>query len=115
SSEMLFHADCEQRQRINEDWPLEPKWDYPKSKIKTEELIKANHGDMPIVLLRIAGVYDDLCHSIPLAHQIQRIYERSLTSHLFPGDMSHGQSFVHLNDLVDVCWLLTERRSQLPP
>jgi len=37
------------------------------------------------VLLRVAGVYDDYCHSLPLSHQIQRIYERALTSHVFPG------------------------------
>src|SRR5215216_6621094 len=32
SSTMLVHAPCKPGERINEDWPLEPKWDYPKSK-----------------------------------------------------------------------------------
>lgn len=113
SSTMLVHAPCEPGQRINEDWPLEPKWDYPKSKVMTEELIRAQHGAIPFVLLRIAGVYDDLCHSIPIAHQMQRIYERRMTSHVFPGDPSHGQAFVHLDDLLDAFWLLVERRHQL--
>lgn len=115
SSTMLVHAPCEPGQRLNEDWPLEPKWDYPKSKVKTEQLIRAQHGDIPVVLLRIAGVYDDRCHSIPLAHQIQRIYERRLISHVFPGDITHGQSFVHLDDLVNAFVQLVERRAQLPP
>ncbi|MEW6737558.1 MAG: hypothetical protein AB1489_40120 [Acidobacteriota bacterium] len=66
------------------------------------------------MLMRIAGVYDDHCHSIPLAHQIQRIYERTLTSQVFPGDISHGQSFVHLEDLIDAFLLIVERRYQLP-
>lgn len=114
SSTMLVHAPCEPGQRISEEWPLEPKWDYPKSKVKTEQLIRAEHGDIPTVLLRIAGVYDDLCHSIPLAHQIQRIYERRFTSHIFPGHISHGQAFLHLDDLVEVFKLATERRSQFP-
>jgi len=114
SSTMLVHAPCEPGQRIDEDWPLEPKWDYPQSKVQTEELLRAQHGDIPVVLLRIAGVYDDQCHSIPLAHQMQRIRERWLTSHVFPGDTSHGQSFVHLDDLIDAFVLVAQRRAQLP-
>jgi len=115
SSTMLVHAPCEPGERINEDWPLEPKWDYPQSKVKTEQLLRAERGDIPVVLLRIAGVYDDLCHSIPLAHQIQRVYERRLTSHVFPGDTSHGQAFLHLADLVEAFLLLAQHRTQLPP
>jgi len=114
SSTMLVHAPCEPGQRINEDWPLEPKWDYPESKVKTEELILRQRGNIPVVLLRIAGVYDDGCHSIPLANQIQRIYERKLTSHLFPGHIAHGQAFVHLDDLTDALQQLVERRAQFP-
>jgi nucleoside-diphosphate-sugar epimerase len=115
SSTMLVHAPCQPGQRITEEWPLDPKWDYPKSKVKTENLIRRERGDMPVVLLRVAGVYDEQCHSIPIAHQIQRIYERSLTSHLFPGDTSHGQSFIHLNDTVDLITTLVKHRSRLPP
>lgn len=114
SSTMLVHAPCEPGQRINEDWPIEPKWDYPKSKVETEKLILHKRGKIPAVLLRIAGVYDDRVHSIPLAHQIQRIYERKLTSKVFPGDISHGQSFIHLDDLLDAIQLVVERRKQLP-
>ena len=115
SSTMLVHAPCEPGERINEDWPLDPKWDYPKSKVRTEELIREQRGGIPTAILRIAGVYDDRCHSIPLAHQIQRIYERRLTSRVFPGDTSHGQAFVHLDDLLDALVLVVERRAPLPP
>jgi len=73
SSTMLVHAPCEPGRRIDEKWPLEPKWDYPKSKVATEQLILAEHGATPVVLLRIAGVYDDDCHSIPIANQIALI------------------------------------------
>ncbi len=115
SSTMLVHAPCEPGQRIDENWPLDPKWDYPKSKVKTEELIRSERGEIPAVLLRIAGVYTDRCHSIPLAHQMQRIYERWLTSHVFPGATAHGQAFLHLDDLVEALLLLAKRREQLPP
>ncbi|MGH7714155.1 MAG: NAD-dependent epimerase/dehydratase family protein [Gemmatimonadaceae bacterium] len=102
SSTMLVHAPSKPGALISEDSPLDPKWDYPRSKVETERVIQAERGEIPAVLLRIAGVYDDWCHSVPIAHHIQRIYERQLVSHVFPGDPGHGrQSFVHLDDLVD--------------
>lgn len=115
SSTMLVHRPAEPGQFINEDWPLEPTWAYPESKVRTEQLIRNEHGDMPAVLLRISGVYDDLCHSIPLANQIKRIYERQLTSRIYSGSTSHGQSFMHMDDLVDAIALVVERRAALPP
>jgi nucleoside-diphosphate-sugar epimerase len=115
SSTMLVHKPCQPGERINEDWPLEPKWDYPKSKVHTEKVILDERGGIPVVIQRIAGVYTDRCRSIPLAHQIQRIYERWLTSHLFPGDTSHGQAFVHLDDAVGAVLAAIECRNQLPP
>jgi nucleoside-diphosphate-sugar epimerase len=115
SSTMLVHRPAEPGQFINEDWPLEPTWAYPESKVRTEQLIREEHGDIPAALLRIAGVYGDRCHSIPLAHQIQRINERQFTSHLYSGSTSHGQSFMHLDDLVDAIELVLDRRATLPP
>ena len=114
SSTMLVHEPCHPGQRIDENWPIEPTWPYPESKVKAEELILAERGPMPVVLLRIAGVYTDRCHSIPLAHQIKRIYERQLVSHVFPGHIAHGQSFLHLDDLIEVFVRLVNRRKQLP-
>lgn len=115
SSTMLVHGPCQPGQRINEDWPIDPTWAYPESKVKTEDLILAERGTTPAVLLRIAGVYTDRCHSIPLAHQIQRIYERKLVSHVFPGHIAHGQAFLHLDDLIDAFVRLVNLRKQLPP
>lgn len=114
SSTMLVHQPCEPDERINEDWPIVPKWAYPKSKVQTEQLLRTKRGYIPIVLLRIAGVYDDQCHSIPLANQIQRIRERWITSSVFPGDISRGQAFLHLDDLVDAISFLIEKRHKLP-
>jgi len=115
SSTMLVHAPCEPGERINEDWPLEPKWDYPKSKVATEQLIVRERGNLPVVFLRIAGVYDDRCHSIPIAHQIKRIYEQHFISHLFSGDITHGAAFVHMEDMVEALVLAVEHRKDLPP
>lgn len=115
SSTMLVHRPAEPGQLINEDWPIEPTWAYPASKVRTEQLIRDQRGDIPAVLLRISGVYDDLCHSIPLAQQIQRINERDLTSRVYSGSTAHGQAFLHMDDLVDAIERVVERRAELPP
>jgi nucleoside-diphosphate-sugar epimerase len=114
SSTMLVYAPTVPGQRISEESPLDPRWDYPKSKVETEALLRHGRGAIPVVVLRIAGVYDEGCHSIPLAHQIQRIYERRLTSHVFPGHIAHGQAFLRLDDLVDAFLLVVQRRQELP-
>jgi nucleoside-diphosphate-sugar epimerase len=114
SSTMLVHRPAEPGQFINEDWPLEPTWAYPESKVRTEQLLREERGDIPAVLLRISGVYDDLCHSIPLAHQIKRIYERQFTRRVYSGSTSHGQSFMHMEDMVDAIALVVERQATLP-
>jgi len=116
SSTDLVHAPTAPGKRINEDSPLQPKWPYPESKVKTEKVIRAERGKIPAVILRIAGVYNDLCNSIPLAQQIQRIYEHDITAYLFPGDITAGrQAFVHNEDVLDSIVLAVARRKDLPP
>ena len=115
SSTMLVHRPAEPGQFITEDWPLDPTWAYPRSKVQTEQLIREERGDIPAVLLRISGVYDDLAHSIPLAQQIQRIHEGDLTSRFYSGSTAHGSAFMHMDDLVDAIERVVERRATLPP
>jgi len=115
SSTMLVHRPAEPGEFITEDWPLEPTWAYPESKVRTEQVIHEERGEIPAVLLRIAGVYDDGGHSIPLAHQIQRIYEHDLTSRVYSGSTAHGQSFLHMDDLIDAIERVVELRAELPP
>lgn len=115
SSTMLIHVPTRPGEKINERSPVDSKWDYPKSKERTEAVIRKERGKIPVVMARIAGVYDDECHSIPIAHQIQRIYERQLTSRFYPGDLGRGQGFVHREDVVDAVFRMVERRAGLPP
>jgi nucleoside-diphosphate-sugar epimerase len=114
SSTMLVHAPSED-QEITERSKVVRSWPYPNSKIETEKILNRECANIPLVKLRIAGVYDDGCHSIPIANQIQRIYEKQLTSVLFPGDTSKGQAFVHMEDLIDAIRRVVERRNRLPP
>lgn len=114
SSTNLIYIPTEPGRKINEECPVAPNWDYPESKIDTEQIISENRGDMKAVLLRLAGVYDEAGHSIPLSHQIQRIYEKQFTSHFFSGDTSHGNVFLHMEDLLDALEKTVENRKTLP-
>lgn len=115
ASTMLVHAPGGHGTRIDEDWQLDPKLPYRESKIRTEALIREQRGEIPVVIVRPAGVYDDMCHSAFLSRQIARIYERQLISHVYPGDLDAGQPYLHLDDLTDALLRIVERRQKLPP
>jgi nucleoside-diphosphate-sugar epimerase len=104
SSSLLVMTPVETGEMITETSPTEGTWDYPHSKLEAERVIREERGRIPAVVLRIAGVYDEEGHSIPIGRQIARIYEKKIESYFFPGNAKHGQPFVHLDDLVD-CFL----------
>ena len=114
SSTNLIYKPSEPGRKIHEDCPVAPNWDYPESKVSTEEIIRKKRGNIHAALLRLAGVYDEEGHSIPISHQIQRIYEEQFTSHFFSGDSSHGNVFLHMDDLLDALEKTVERRKKLP-
>ncbi|MBA3912222.1 MAG: DNA polymerase III subunit epsilon, partial [Rhodobacter sp.] len=115
ASTMLVHQPTDRPDKtINEDSPISPGWAYPESKVRTEALVRQEHGHIPVVMLRIAGVYDDLAHSPFIAEHVARIYEHRLTAHVYPGMLCAGQAFVHLDDLIEAIAKLVTRRSELP-
>ncbi len=114
SSTMLIHEPTEPGKPINEDSPIEPTWPYPESKVETEQTIHDHHDGVPTCNLRVAGVYTEWGEAPTLTHQIKRIYEKDLQSHVFPGDKRCGQSFVHLDDVIDAIRKTIERRNDLP-
>ncbi len=115
SSTMLVHAPSpEKGVKINEDSPLDPSWAYPRSKVETEALIHERRGAIKTVILRFAGVYDEDCRAAFVAQQIARIYERLPTAYLFTGDITHGQPYLHRDDLVDAVVRMVDRRAALP-
>jgi nucleoside-diphosphate-sugar epimerase len=113
ASTMLVHAATEPGVPIDEAAELAPRWPYPASKVAAEEVVRGEHGRIPAVILRLAGVYTEDCEVPSLAYQIQRIYERQMLSHVFPGDPSHGQAFVHLEDVAEAFRLTVDARGKL--
>jgi nucleoside-diphosphate-sugar epimerase len=115
SSTHIVMKPSENGEMITESSPVGAEWDYPKSKLATEKVIREERGAIPAVILRIGGVYNEDGHTVPIAQQIARIYEKRLESYFFPGDPSAGQAFVHLDDLVDLVRKVIESREQLEP
>jgi nucleoside-diphosphate-sugar epimerase len=115
STILVMEPADDEEEVLTESSPLEDEpWDYPKSKIETEKLIRKERGNIKTVILRIGGVYNEDAHTVPVAQQIARIYEKQFESYFYPGDASHGQAFVHLEDLVDCIRKVIERRQELP-
>jgi nucleoside-diphosphate-sugar epimerase len=113
SSSLLVMKPVEEGEIITERSPVRGEWDYPRSKIRAEEVILAEHGAIPVVILRIAGVYDERGNSIPIAQHMARIHEKQLESYLFPGNPEHGQPFVHIDDVVACMRAVIGRRASL--
>ena len=113
-STMLVHAPCRPGEHIDESQPLAPAWAYPKSKAAAEVVVQDDHGHIPSVVLRLAGVYDTQTMVPTMARQMARIYERDLQSHLYSGSTLVGQSALHREDMLDALRLAVDRREQLP-
>ncbi len=114
SSTMLVHEPQDPGTRITEETPIAPPWIYPRSKAETEAVIREHAGAMPYTMLRLAGLYDDKTCVPTLSHQIARIYEQTLKSHLYAGDTGIGQSCIHQDDMIDAFCRTIERRDRLP-
>lgn len=114
SSTNLVYKPTEPGRKIHEDCPLEANWQYPESKINTEEVVRNKRGKMKATLLRLAGAYNEEGNSPPITHQVQRIYEKQFTSYFYSGDLQHGNVFVHLDDLLDALVKTVDKRHDLP-
>src|SRR5688572_11451334 len=84
SSTILVMEPSKENEMLTETSPLEDEpWDYPRSKIETEKLIRPERGNIPTMTLRIAGVYDAFGHTVAVALQISRIYQKQLENYYF--------------------------------
>lgn len=113
SSSLLVMKPCEPGELLDEESPTQAEWEYPQSKLDAERLIRSERGSIPALTLRLAGVYDGYCHSIPIAQNIRRIAEEELESYFFPGDAERGQTFIHLDDVVSCFECAIEKRHDL--
>lgn len=116
SSTMLVHKETPVGKKIHEEDPLCPYWNYPKSKIITEQVIQEERGSIKqVTIIRMSGIYDDKFHSIPLSTQLQRVMEKQFLAFFYPGKRTHGNPYLHMDDLVHLIYLCIEKAKSLPP
>lgn len=113
SGTMLVHEPARPGERIDESRPIAPGWAYPKSKAQAEQAISEERGNIPVVFLHLAGLYDERTSVPTFANQIARIYERDFQSHFYSGDTDAGQAMVHREDMIDAFVRTIDRRDQL--
>jgi len=114
SGTMLVHKAGVPGQKITEKTPIQPGWAYPESKANAEKALIETHGNIPYTILRLAGLYNEHTAVPTLAEQIARIYEKDFKSHLYAGDLSAGQAFIHQDDMLDLFLKVIEKRNDLP-
>jgi nucleoside-diphosphate-sugar epimerase len=115
SSTILVHAPGRPGEPIDEEQPIAPGWAYPRSKAAAEEVVRTEHGRIPYVLLRLAGLYDERTSVPTLANQVARIHARDFQSYFYAGPTEVGQSMVHREDMLDALRRVVDRRKELPP
>jgi nucleoside-diphosphate-sugar epimerase len=115
ASTMLVHRPAAPGHTIDEDWPIDPQWAYPRSKAEAERVIEEEAGDISVAILRLAGVYDDQTMVPTLAQQIARVYERDFQSYFYSGRRNAGQAMLHRDDMLDALRRVVDRREHLPP
>src|SRR3990170_1887868 len=114
ASTMLVHAPGRPGEAIDENRPIEPGWAYPKSKAAAEQAIAEEHGGIPYVILRLAGLYDERTSVPTLANQIARIHARDLQSYFYSGSTLAGQAMVHREDMLAAFRRTVDRRKDIP-
>jgi nucleoside-diphosphate-sugar epimerase len=112
SSVLVLHP-SEHGHPLNEFSSISTEWHYPISMRLAEWTVPKERQDIPAVVLRIPGVYDEDCRLVPLAWQIARIHQRNVESHFYPGDTDSGRPFLHVDDLAQCVLRVIERRREL--
>lgn len=113
SSTMLVHQAARPGERIDETSPIALGWAYPQSKADAESAISQERGNIPTLILRLAGLYDENTAVPTLSHQIARIHSSGIKSHLHAGDPDAGQAFIHLDDMMRLFRAAIDRRADL--
>jgi nucleoside-diphosphate-sugar epimerase len=114
ASTMLVHAPVRPGEHMDEDHPFDPAYIYPESKLAAEQAIKTEHGHIPYVILRLAGVYEEKSVIPTLAQQMARIHGRDFQGYLYAGSPLTGQSMLHKEDMIDAFRRTIDRRAALP-
>jgi len=91
-----------------------PRWEYPKFKKESEDILRKELCDEHYVEMVIAGVYTDFCELVPLYQFIDAHLKFKIQRFFYPGDGQQGLTYVHIDDVCEALQrqLFAPRRSR---
>ena len=90
------------RERLTERTPTSDYIPYAKSKSIDERMLAEVSGDLPVIVLRIGGVFSDWCE-LPALHSLIKLWSgHGITSRLMPGRGVSGMPYIHRDDFVQI-------------
>ncbi len=85
---------------------------YPRSKALGEDLLRRHSDRVPVVVLRIGGVFTDWCELPPL-YSVMKLWRNPVIGRLIPGEGNSGFPYIHRRDLVRIVRRIIEKDSSL--
>ena len=88
---------------------------YARSKSVEEKRLLETSRDVPVVILRIGGVFSDWCELPPLSSLLRTWTGRSPMNRILAGGGASGFPYIHRTDLVALVRSCLDRHEQLDP
>jgi len=85
---------------------------YPKSKALGEKLLIENSDRVPVVVLRLGGVFTDWCELPPL-FSVMKIWSKPFIGRMIPGKGNSGFPYIHRKDVVRIVRRIIENNDRL--
>ena len=85
---------------------------YARSKALGEELLRTHSDRVPVVVLRIGGVFTDWCELPPL-YSVMKLWSQPVIGRMIPGEGNSGFPYIHRKDIVRIVRRIIEKDSAL--
>ncbi|MEN9810304.1 MAG: hypothetical protein RLZZ488_1871 [Pseudomonadota bacterium] len=86
---------------IGDDAESHPRWEYPRFKKESEDILRRELADENYVEMVLAGVYTDFCELVPLYQFIESHLRNKIQRFFYPGDGNQGLTYVHLSEVCE--------------
>jgi nucleoside-diphosphate-sugar epimerase len=78
-----------------------PRWEYPRFKKESEDILRSELSAENYVEMVLAGVYTEFCELVPLHQFIESHLRNKIQRFFYPGDGNQGLTYVHLSDVCE--------------
>lgn len=85
---------------------------YARSKALGEELLFKNSDRVPVVILRLGGIFTDWCE-LPPMFSLMKMWSKPFIGRMIPGEGFSGFPYLHRKDVVNIVRRIIEKDSIL--